>query len=147
MFSENIINLTDCIIIKMPAFRVDKFSTGRTKCRSPMLKRTWWNSLALFLIVNLWGVLKPYLGLDLIDPQSSLSFDYAFWVWHFVVISESLLGSQMKLKTDHNSHLLDQLACAFTMPSLLALMMGLMVNLVLYLQIIYFIWNLQFSFM
>ena len=36
MFSENIINLTCCIIIKMPAFRVDKFSAGRTKCRSPM---------------------------------------------------------------------------------------------------------------
>ena len=25
--------------------------------------------LALFLIINLWGVLKPYLGLDLIDPS------------------------------------------------------------------------------
>ena len=57
----------------MPAFRVDKFSAGRTKCRSPMLKRTWWNSLALFLIVNLKGVLKPYLGLDLIDPGLVLS--------------------------------------------------------------------------
>ena len=74
MFSENIINLTCCIIIKMPAFRVDKFSAGRTKCRSPMLKRTWWNSLALFLIVNLQGVLKPFLGLDLIDPRSSFEF-------------------------------------------------------------------------
>ena len=73
MFSENIINLTCCIIIKMPAFRVDKFSAGRTKCRSPMLKRTRWNSLALFLIVNLQGVLKPFLGLDLIDPRSSLA--------------------------------------------------------------------------
>ena len=52
MFSENIINLTCCIIIKMLAFRVDKFSAGRTKCRSSMLKRTWWNSLALFLIVR-----------------------------------------------------------------------------------------------
>ena len=71
MFSENIINLTCCIIIKMPAFRVDKFSAGRTECRSPMLKRTLWNSLALFLIVNLQGVLKPFLGLDLIDPRSS----------------------------------------------------------------------------
>ena len=58
MFSENNINLICCIIIKMPAFRVDKFSSGRTKCRSPMLKRTWWNSLALFLIGNLQGVLK-----------------------------------------------------------------------------------------
>ena len=38
-----------------------------------MLKRTWWNSLALFLIVNLKGVLKPYLGLDLIDPGLVLS--------------------------------------------------------------------------
>ena len=47
----------------MPAFRVDKFSAGRTKYRFPMLKRT------LFLIVNLYGVLKPYLGLDLIDPS------------------------------------------------------------------------------
>ena len=47
MFSEN-------MIIKMPTFRVDKFSAVRTKCRSPMLKRTWWNSLALFLtMVNL----------------------------------------------------------------------------------------------
>ena len=36
-----------------------------------MLKRTWCNSLALFLIVNLLGVLKSYLGLDLIDPRSS----------------------------------------------------------------------------
>ena len=51
--SENIINLTCCIITKMPAFRVDKFSAGRTKCMSPMLKRTWWNSLELFQIVNL----------------------------------------------------------------------------------------------
>ena len=73
MFSQNIINLTSCSIIKLPAFRVDKFCTGRTKCRSPMLKRTWWNSLALFLIVNLKGVLKPYLGLDLIDPGLVLS--------------------------------------------------------------------------
>ena len=38
------------IIIKMPAFRVDKFSAVRTKSRSPMLKRTMWNSLALFLV-------------------------------------------------------------------------------------------------
>ena len=55
MFSENIINLICYIIIKMLAFREDKFSAGRIKCRSPMLKRTWWrwNSLALFLIVNL----------------------------------------------------------------------------------------------
>ena len=30
-FSENIINLIYCIIIKIPAFRVDKFSAGRTK--------------------------------------------------------------------------------------------------------------------
>ena len=51
MFKENIINLI--IIIKMQAFRVDKFSAGRTKYKAPMLKRTWWNSLALFLIVNL----------------------------------------------------------------------------------------------
>ena len=51
--SEKIINLTSCIIIKMPAFRVDKFSGVRTECRSPMLKRTIWSSLALFLIVNL----------------------------------------------------------------------------------------------
>ena len=29
----------------MPAFRVDKVSAGRTKCKSPMLKRTWGNSL------------------------------------------------------------------------------------------------------
>ena len=64
MFSENIINLTCCIIIKMLAFRVDKFSAGRTKCRSSMLKRTWWNRLALY------GVLKPYLGLDLIETKS-----------------------------------------------------------------------------
>ena len=85
MFSENIINLTCCIIIKMPAFRVDKFSAGRTTCRTPMLKITWWNSLALFLIVNLLGVLKPYLGLDLIDPSLVFIFldnadlDTVFW--------------------------------------------------------------------
>ena len=29
--------------------------------------------LALFLIINLLGVLKPYLGLDLIDPSLVLS--------------------------------------------------------------------------
>ena len=34
-----------------------------------------WNSLALFLIVNLLGVIKPYLGPDLIDPQSSSGFN------------------------------------------------------------------------
>ena len=71
MFSENIINLTCCIIIKMQnasiqgrfvfmVLMVDKFSAGRTKCRSPM-----------FLKVNLQGVLKPSLGLDLIEPRSS----------------------------------------------------------------------------
>ena len=38
MFSENMINLTYCIKIKMPAFRVDKFSAVRTKCRSPLLQ-------------------------------------------------------------------------------------------------------------
>ena len=38
MFSEKIINLTCCSIIKMPASRVDRFSAGRTKYRSPMLK-------------------------------------------------------------------------------------------------------------
>ena len=69
MFSENIINLTYCTIIKMPASRVDKFSAGRTKCRSPVLKRTWWNSLAPFLIGNLQGVLKPCLRLDLIETK------------------------------------------------------------------------------
>jgi len=60
MFKENIINLTCCIIIKMPAVRLDKFSVGRTICRSPM-----------FLIINLQGVVKPSLGLDFIDPRSS----------------------------------------------------------------------------
>ena len=50
MFSENIFNLT---IINMPASRVDKFSEGRTKCRSLMWIRTRRNSLTLFLIVNL----------------------------------------------------------------------------------------------
>ena len=65
MFSENIISLTCCIIIEMPALRVDKFSAGRTA----MLKRTCWNSLALLL--------KPYLGLDLINPWSS----YVIILW------------------------------------------------------------------
>ena len=45
MFRKKIINLTDCIIIKMPALRVDKFSVH--------VERTMWTSLALFLIVNL----------------------------------------------------------------------------------------------
>ena len=36
LFSEKIINLTCCTIIKMPASRVDKFSAGRTTCKSPM---------------------------------------------------------------------------------------------------------------
>ena len=63
----------------MPAFRVDKFSAVRTKCRSPMLKRTMWNSPALVLIVNLQGVLNPYLGLDLIDPRSSYHWNSRIW--------------------------------------------------------------------
>ena len=81
MFSENIIIII-IIIIKMPAFRVDKFSAGRTKCRPSKLKRTWWNSLALF---NLQGVLKPFLGLDLIDPESSKreSRPAGLKIWHF----------------------------------------------------------------
>ena len=33
--------------------RIYRFSEGKTKCRSPMWIRTMWNSLALFLIVNL----------------------------------------------------------------------------------------------
>ena len=49
MFTENIINLNCCTIIKMPASRVDKFSAGRTKCRSTMKIRTWWNRPAMFL--------------------------------------------------------------------------------------------------
>ena len=65
-------------MIKMPAFRVNKFSAGRSKCRSNMLKKTYWNSLALFLIVNLQGVLKPYLRLDLIDPLSSFYYFLLF---------------------------------------------------------------------
>jgi len=47
------------LVASLSKFRVDKFSAGRIKCRSPMLKITWWNSLALFLIGNLQGVLKP----------------------------------------------------------------------------------------
>ena len=77
MFSENIINLTCCIIIKMPAFRVYKFSAGRTKFRSPMLKRTWWNNLALFLI---------YLGLDLIEPKSSQSYHHFIFQISFIKV-------------------------------------------------------------
>ena len=54
MFSENIINLTFCIIIKMPAFRVNKFSAGRKdQMQVSYVERTWWNSLAQFLIDNL----------------------------------------------------------------------------------------------
>ena len=40
MFKENIIKLTNCTIIKMPASRVDKFSAVWTNCRSSMLTRT-----------------------------------------------------------------------------------------------------------
>ena len=49
MFNDNIINLTFCTIIIMPASRIDKFSAGRTKCRSPMWIRTWWTRQTLFL--------------------------------------------------------------------------------------------------
>ena len=52
-FSENIINLNCCTNIKMPASMEENFRAGRTKCRSPMQIRTWWNTLALFLVVNL----------------------------------------------------------------------------------------------
>ena len=34
VFSVNIINLTCCTIIKMPASRIDNYSAGRTNCRS-----------------------------------------------------------------------------------------------------------------
>ena len=34
IFSENILNLTRCTIIKMPVFRVKNFSAGRTKYTS-----------------------------------------------------------------------------------------------------------------
>ena len=53
MFKENIIKLTSSINIKMPASRVDKFSAGWTKYRSPMKTRTCWNSPTLLLLVNL----------------------------------------------------------------------------------------------
>ena len=39
---------------------------------SPMLKRTWWNRLALFLIINLQGVIKPFLGLKENIPTPTL---------------------------------------------------------------------------
>ena len=85
-------------IIKMPAYRIDKFGAGWTKCRSSMWARTWWNSPTLLLqsickefyysivfcaCVNPapeWSNSKctiqsanksASLGLDLIDPQSS----------------------------------------------------------------------------
>ena len=74
MFSENIFNLTCCTIIKMPASRVDKFSAGRTKCRSTVSIRTWWKSQALSIYKEyfnhiLWG--WPY------QPRSS-------W-WYFFI--------------------------------------------------------------
>ena len=68
MFSENIIILSCCTIIKMPASRVDKFSAGRTKCRSPMQIRIWWNSPALFLLVIYKEYLNHTLGLTLSTP-------------------------------------------------------------------------------
>ena len=68
MFSENIIILSCCTIIKMPSSRVDKFSVGRTKCMSPMQIRTWWNSPALFLLVNYKEYLNHALGLTLSTP-------------------------------------------------------------------------------
>ena len=71
MFFKSIINLTYCTIFKMTASRVDKFSAGRTKCRSPMKIRTRLNSPALFLVVNLSIGFNPCLELDLIDPRSS----------------------------------------------------------------------------
>ena len=49
MFKGNIIKLTYCTIIKMPASRVEKFSVGWTLCRSPMKTRAWWNSPTLIL--------------------------------------------------------------------------------------------------
>ena len=48
MFKENIIKLTYCTIIKMPASRVDKFSAGWTNCRLTIR-----NSARLFHIVLL----------------------------------------------------------------------------------------------
>ena len=62
-------------VVKMPASRVDKFSAGKTKYRSPMEIRTWWNGPALFLSSQS-RVLKPYLRLDLINPRSSSLFPF-----------------------------------------------------------------------
>ena len=70
MFSENIINLNWCIITKMPVFRVDKFSAGRTKCRSPKDMVEQFSTIP----INLQWELKPYFGLDLIDPRSSSNY-------------------------------------------------------------------------
>ena len=44
--------VTDPTIIKMATSRIDKFSARRTKCRSPMSTRIWWNSPTTFLSLS-----------------------------------------------------------------------------------------------
>ena len=62
MFSENIINLTCCTIIKKPASRGDIFSAGRTKRRSPMLKESIYLFYKEYLIPTLrWTLSTPCL--------------------------------------------------------------------------------------
>ena len=61
------------ILLALHWYFIDKLSTGKTKCRSPVCIRTWWTVQECSL-VNLLGVLKPSLRLDLIDPQSSFHF-------------------------------------------------------------------------
>ena len=77
MFSENIINLTYCMIIKIPAFRVDQFIAGMTKCRSPMLKRTWWNKITIRFIY-----LNHTLVLTLSNPSLVMIISHQIFTIH-----------------------------------------------------------------
>ena len=66
MFSENIISLT-CLIFFL-------YFNRKSKMLEMLSKIYQKKGLALFRIINLLGVLKPYLGLDLFDPSLVLLF-------------------------------------------------------------------------
>ena len=98
MFSKN---LTWCTIIRMPEFRVDKFSAERTKCQ-PISIKIWTsrNSPALFLLVNLKEVLEAFLGLDPslvftfyhLEKKASRRLPTLFWQTNLICLMPSTVS-------------------------------------------------------
>ena len=74
--------------------RVGKFSGGTTKCTSPRKILAWQNSKALFVVVNLLVVLKPFLGLDTIDPNLVIYTLFTITKIHGSLISSEFMDDK-----------------------------------------------------